>query len=86
MVRRIAIALIDGYRRWLSPLLPPACRFYPSCSAYARQAYAKHGLVAGSALTAWRLLRCHPFHPGGIDPVPDRPLFRGGRPARGKDD
>lgn len=70
MVRRLAIALIDLYRRWLSPILPPSCRFYPSCSAYARESYIRHGVFAGSWLTAARLLKCHPFHSGGVDPVP----------------
>lgn len=58
------------YRRWLSPLLPPACRFHPSCSVYALEALQKHGALRGLRLTVWRLLRCQPFHPGGFDPVP----------------
>ncbi|KFA90750.1 membrane protein insertion efficiency factor YidD [Archangium violaceum] len=61
---------IRFYRRFLSPLLPPACRFHPSCSSYALQALHKHGALRGSRLTLWRLLRCQPFHPGGFDPVP----------------
>lgn len=62
--------LIRGYQRFISPALPPSCRFYPSCSTYALEAVAKHGLLRGSWLAAWRLMRCHPFHPGGVDPVP----------------
>jgi putative membrane protein insertion efficiency factor len=58
------------YKRWLSPLLPPACRFHPSCSVYALQALQKHGALRGVRLIVWRLLRCQPFHPGGFDPVP----------------
>ncbi|PTL77136.1 membrane protein insertion efficiency factor YidD [Vitiosangium sp. GDMCC 1.1324] len=58
------------YKRWLSPLLPPACRFYPTCSVYALEALQKHGALRGVPLIVWRLLRCQPFHPGGIDPVP----------------
>jgi putative membrane protein insertion efficiency factor len=66
----LLIGLVKLYQRLISPLLPPSCRFYPSCSAYAHQALLKHGAFKGGALTAGRLLRCHPFHPGGIDPVP----------------
>jgi hypothetical protein len=51
-------------------MLPPRCRFYPTCSAYAVEALAVHGLLRGTALAAWRLLRCAPWHPGGVDPVP----------------
>ena len=69
-MRRLPIGLIRIYQALISPLLPPSCRFYPSCSAYAAQALAHHGALRGSVLAAWRLLRCHPFHPGGIDPVP----------------
>jgi len=62
--------LIRGYQRFISPALPPSCRFYPSCSTYALEAVGKYGLLKGSVLAAWRLMRCHPFHPGGVDPVP----------------
>ena len=68
---RVLTAALVAYRRYLSPVLPARCRFYPSCSAYAQEALARHGAVRGTALTIWRLLRCHPFHPGGFDPVPD---------------
>ena len=67
---RPLIALLRGYQRWISPALPPSCRFHPSCSAYAVDALQVHGLLRGSALTVWRLLKCAPWHPGGIDPVP----------------
>lgn len=67
---RIVIALLDFYKRFVSPLLPRACRFEPTCSVYARQAIAKHGLARGGALALRRLTRCHPFHRGGLDPVP----------------
>jgi uncharacterized protein len=67
---RVAVALLDFYKRFLSPLLPRACRFEPTCSVYAREAIVRHGLRRGSALALRRLLRCHPFHPGGLDPVP----------------
>ena len=60
------------YRLLLSPLLPKVCRFYPSCSVYALGALEVHGPVKGLYLAARRILRCHPFHPGGLDPVPPR--------------
>ena len=69
-VQLFLLALVGVYRKAVSPLLPPACRFYPSCSHYAQQALVKHGPFKGSALTFRRLLRCHPLHEGGIDPVP----------------
>ncbi|MEE8061971.1 MAG: membrane protein insertion efficiency factor YidD [Gemmatimonadales bacterium] len=68
--RKILIGLIRGYQLLISPILPPSCRFYPSCSHYACEAVAKHGAGKGSWLSIRRLSRCHPFHPGGYDPVP----------------
>lgn len=70
MIARALALLVRLYQRLVSPLLPRSCRFYPSCSAYAVTALERHGALRGSYLTARRLLRCHPFHPGGIDPVP----------------
>ncbi|HEY8296399.1 MAG TPA: membrane protein insertion efficiency factor YidD [Candidatus Baltobacteraceae bacterium] len=70
-VRSLLLAVLRLYKLVLSPLLPPACRFYPSCSEYAAQAIAKHGALRGSILAAKRLARCHPLNPGGVDPVPD---------------
>jgi putative membrane protein insertion efficiency factor len=67
---RLLLALLSGYRRWVSPLLGPRCRFAPSCSAYAVGAVQAHGAGRGSWLAVRRVLRCHPFHPGGHDPVP----------------
>ena len=67
---RVATAILDFYKRAISPLLPPACRFEPTCSVYASEAIARHGLGRGSRLAVLRLLRCHPFHAGGFDPVP----------------
>lgn len=67
---RAAILLLKGYKRFISPLLPPACRFVPTCSEYAAEAIGKYGIVKGSALALWRLLRCHPLCRGGYDPVP----------------
>jgi uncharacterized protein len=69
---RPLVAVVRGYQRWISPALPPTCRFHPSCSTYAIAALQEHGLLRGSGLAAWRLLRCAPWHPGGIDPVPPR--------------
>jgi putative membrane protein insertion efficiency factor len=72
----VLVALLTGYRRLISPLLPPSCRFYPSCSTYALEAVQVHGAGRGSWLALRRLSRCHPFHAGGLDPVPPA------RPAR----
>ncbi|MDP4096766.1 membrane protein insertion efficiency factor YidD [Paenibacillus sp. P96] len=70
LARRIAQGPIRFYRRVISPLKPPTCRFYPTCSAYALEAIEVHGPVHGSWLAAKRICKCHPFHPGGLDPVP----------------
>jgi putative membrane protein insertion efficiency factor len=69
-MRLVLLLLVRVYRRLVSPMLPPSCRFYPSCSAYAEGALLRHGAAKGAWLTARRLARCHPLHPGGIDPVP----------------
>lgn len=69
---RLLIVPIAGYRRFVSPLLPPRCRFAPSCSEYALTAVAEHGAARGLWLAVKRIARCHPFNPGGYDPVPDR--------------
>jgi hypothetical protein len=68
-MREILILLLRGYKRFLSPLLPSACRFHPTCSEYMREAIEKHGAIRGVYLGTRRLLRCHPFHAGGFDPV-----------------
>jgi len=72
-VRALLIALIRGYQWFISPLLGNHCRFYPSCSQYAREAIERHGAVRGVWLAIRRVARCHPWHPGGIDPVPEPP-------------
>jgi uncharacterized protein len=69
VLREAGITLIKGYRRFISPMLPPSCRFTPSCSLYTLQAIEKYGLLRGSIMGARRLLRCHPFSEGGYDPV-----------------
>lgn len=72
-MKRICMALIRFYQRFLSRLKPyPTCRFTPTCSAYAYEAYAKRGFFAGTALTLWRILRCSPLSPCGYDPVPSK--------------
>ncbi|HUL25555.1 MAG TPA: membrane protein insertion efficiency factor YidD [Streptosporangiaceae bacterium] len=76
----VLIALITGYRRFISPLLAPRCRFAPSCSAYALEAVREHGAPRGAWLAVRRVGRCHPFHPGGFDPVPPGPHTRRSRP------
>ncbi len=70
-IARTAVQIpIRAYQRFLSPLLPRCCRYYPTCSAYALQAVRRHGVVKGLGLGAWRLLRCNPLTDGGYDPVP----------------
>lgn len=68
--RTVLVLLVRGYQVSISPLLPSSCRYFPSCSAYAIQALERHGALKGSWLAARRILRCHPFTPGGYDPVP----------------
>ena len=68
--RRILVALLRAYKGFISPALPPACRFTPTCSEYAREAIERHGALRGSWLALRRLARCHPFNPGGVDAVP----------------
>jgi uncharacterized protein len=73
-VARVLVSAVGLYRTWISPMLPPSCRFEPSCSAYAAEALTVHGALKGSWLALLRLLRCGPWHPGGYDPVPPRDL------------
>jgi putative membrane protein insertion efficiency factor len=70
IMRGVALFLLRCYKRFISPLLPPMCRFEPTCSVYTMQAVEKYGFIRGTWLGARRLLRCHPFNPGGWDPVP----------------
>lgn len=67
--RSLLLVVLRGYKRFVSPWLPAACRFYPTCSEFAAEAVEQHGAFRGSLRAVWRLLRCHPFHPGGFDPV-----------------
>jgi len=73
MLKTILISIISVYKTLISPVLPPSCRFYPSCSDYARESIEQHGAPKGSYLAVRRLLKCHPYHEGGYDPVPAAP-------------
>ena len=73
---RALLAPLRAYRRWISPLLQPRCRYYPTCSAYAEQAITELGVRRGLIVGLWRLLRCNPFSSGGLDPIENRRLFR----------
>ncbi len=70
-MRQVVTAALRGYRYLISPLLGPTCRFYPTCSSYAIEAIERHGITRGTWLTLRRLIRCNPWHPGGVDMVPD---------------
>jgi uncharacterized protein len=69
---RALVAVLGFYRRWISPMFPPSCRFHPTCSAYGIEALRTHGVVIGTGLTLVRVAKCAPWHPGGLDPVPPR--------------
>jgi len=69
ITKGVLIGLIKVYQKLISPLLPVSCRFYPSCSQYAQDAINRHGALKGIFLAALRIMKCHPFHPGGFDPV-----------------
>lgn len=69
-MKRLGLAAIGAYQRWISPSLPPACRYQPTCSHYGYEAIERHGIMRGSWLTLKRLVRCNPFASGGYDPVP----------------
>lgn len=69
-MRRLLILGVRAYQVGIGPILPASCRYYPSCSAYAIEALERHGALRGTWLSMRRILRCHPFHPGGYDPVP----------------
>lgn len=71
-MKKILMKLIRFYQIAISPLKPPSCRFYPTCSHYGLEAIKVHGALKGSWLTMIRILKCHPFHPGGFDPVPEK--------------
>lgn len=68
-MKKIAVYLIEVYQKYISPMKPPSCRFYPSCSQYSKEAFIKHGFFKGILLSTKRILKCHPFNAGGYDPV-----------------
>jgi len=70
LISQFSVKLIRGYRYWISPFLPATCKFYPSCSQYALESYQKLGFCRATYLSLMRLLKCNPFHPGGVDAVP----------------
>lgn len=80
LVRSVVLAPVWFYRRFISPGLPRRCKYEPTCSAYAEQAIRELGVIRGTLLAAWRLVRCNPFSHGGIDDVCDRPFFRAANP------
>ena len=69
-MKSLLLLLVQFYRSWISPFLPPSCRYYPTCSAYAMEAIERYGARRGGWMALRRILRCHPFHAGGYDPVP----------------
>lgn len=70
-MKKLLLLFVKFYRKFISPLKPPCCKYYPTCSTYALTALEKHGALKGSVLAAWRLARCNPFSLGGVDHVPD---------------
>ena len=75
-MKRILLAMLRFYKRSISPLLPNACRFTPTCSEYAMEAIQKHGALKGTGLAIWRVLRCNPFCKGGYEPVPEPKIHK----------
>ncbi|WP_430158488.1 membrane protein insertion efficiency factor YidD [Priestia aryabhattai] len=75
MIAKLLLLLIKGYQKGISPFLPARCRFYPTCSQYGVESIKRFGAVKGSYLTIKRILKCHPFHPGGIDEVPEKKSY-----------
>ncbi|WP_138414645.1 membrane protein insertion efficiency factor YidD [Aquibacillus sediminis] len=71
-MKHLFIFIIKFYRKWISPIKPPTCRFYPTCSQYGLESFQRFGFLKGFYLTTKRILKCHPFHSGGFDPVPDK--------------
>jgi putative membrane protein insertion efficiency factor len=76
-MKKIFVFIIELYQKYISPLKPRTCRFYPTCSAYSKEAIITHGALKGGFMAIRRITRCHPFNPGGFDPVPPRKEARG---------
>jgi hypothetical protein len=83
-MKQVVLALLRAYKWLLSPLLPPSCRYVPTCSEYAREAVERYGAVRGGCMAAWRVLRCHPFVKGGYDPVVRQTFGDDGSLERGR--
>lgn len=85
-MRRFFIFLVQGYQKFISPILPPSCRYYPTCSNYMIDALKKHGLILGLIMGIARIIRCNPFIRGGVDPVPNKfTIFRNRHPEKYED-
>lgn len=80
-MKRVLLALLAAYRRWISPVTAPRCRYEPSCSSYATESVQRFGAARGTLLATWRVLRCNPFSHGGFDPVPERFSLREAGPV-----
>lgn len=78
-MKSLFIGIIRFYQKFISPLTPPSCRFYPTCSHYGLEAYQRFGVIKGTYLTVKRILKCHPLHPGGFDPVPEKDTKKGSK-------
>ncbi|MDQ0224487.1 membrane protein insertion efficiency factor YidD [Metabacillus niabensis] len=81
-MKSLFIGIIRFYQKFISPLTPPSCRFYPTCSHYGLEAYQRFGVIKGTFLTVKRILKCHPLHPGGFDPVPEKDAKKGSKIQR----
>ncbi|WP_404811463.1 membrane protein insertion efficiency factor YidD [Companilactobacillus hulinensis] len=87
MIKKLIIGLVHIYQKFISPVLPPSCRYYPTCSTYFIDAVKKHGAILGSIMGIARILRCNPFVRGGVDPVPDNfTIFRNPHPENYEDE
>ena len=80
-MKALLIAPIRAYQRWISPMFPRRCKYHPTCSEYAVQAVQRYGMLRGTVLAVWRVLRCNPFSHGGYDPVSEQTLFRRSHPS-----